>query len=189
MLRKLGLTVLLAITLGSAGCAARYWDSAAPGSRITGPPPGTSLVYFVQPDLWSLRDAAFIFDDLYFVGAIGGGGHIAYVTVPGRHLFMVTSEAADFLEAELLPDRTYYVNVVRRWGISFARFSLAPAIQPDSIARAKALAANSTQLRQNDTARRWETGKHETIARLKISYFSKWEARPDRPFLPANAGE
>jgi len=51
---------------------------------------------------------------------------IAYVTDPGTHIFMVVSEAADFLKANLEPRKTYYGIVTPRFGVWRARFSLRP---------------------------------------------------------------
>lgn len=61
-----------------------------------------------------------------FIGIMANGTKIAYPTVPGHRVFMVVSEAADFLEADLAPGKTYYAMVTPRMGLWKARFSLWP---------------------------------------------------------------
>jgi hypothetical protein len=61
-----------------------------------------------------------------FVGILSNGTKIAYPTAPGHRTFMVVSEAADFLEADLAPGKTYYSMVTPRMGMWKARFSMWP---------------------------------------------------------------
>jgi hypothetical protein len=61
-----------------------------------------------------------------FVGILSNDTKIAYPVAPGHRVFMVVSEAADFLEAELVAGKTYYALVTPRMGMWKARFSLWP---------------------------------------------------------------
>ena len=61
-----------------------------------------------------------------FIGVMANGTKIAYPTTPGKHTFMVVSEAADFMEADLVAGKTYYALVTPRMGLWKARFSLWP---------------------------------------------------------------
>ena len=61
-----------------------------------------------------------------FVGVMANGTKIVYPTTPGKHTFMVVSEAADFMEADLQAGKTYYALVTPRMGLWKARFSLWP---------------------------------------------------------------
>lgn len=61
-----------------------------------------------------------------FVGILNNETKIAYPTTPGKHTFMVVSEAADFMDAELVAGKTYYALVTPRMGLWKARFSLWP---------------------------------------------------------------
>ncbi|TQV87849.1 hypothetical protein [Aliikangiella coralliicola] len=61
-----------------------------------------------------------------FIGIIANGTKIAYNAKPGKHLFMVVSEAADFLEADLTEGKTYYSLITPRMGFWKARFSMWP---------------------------------------------------------------
>ena len=64
--------------------------------------------------------------DTEYLGIIAVGTKIALKTEPGEHMFMVVSEAADFMEAELEGGKTYYAMVTPRMGAWKARFSLWP---------------------------------------------------------------
>ena len=61
-----------------------------------------------------------------YLGISAVGTKIAVKTSPGEHLFMVVSEAADFMKAVLEGGKTYYAMVTPRMGAWKARFSLWP---------------------------------------------------------------
>lgn len=61
-----------------------------------------------------------------FVGILSNDTKVAYPTAAGHRTFMVVSEAADFLEADLVAGKTYYAMVTPRMGMWKARFSLWP---------------------------------------------------------------
>jgi hypothetical protein len=189
MRTTLRFSVVLACAIAAGGCAIRHMDVVPAASRVLQPPPGTSLVFIVRPEVWGGSDVAFLYDDEYYVGTLKKGEHIAYVTKPGRHLFVVTSEAADFLEADLLPDKTYYTRLRRRWGIGHERFTFVPSVDPAAIRETKAMVAKSPQMRVNAKGQEWNRGKHETMMRMKAKFLVKWDRREDRPDLPASAGE
>ena len=61
-----------------------------------------------------------------FIGVMANGTKIAHPVTAGKHTFMVVSEAADFMEADLVAGKTYYALVTPRMGFWKARFSLWP---------------------------------------------------------------
>ena len=61
-----------------------------------------------------------------FVGILANDTKIAYPVPAGHRVFMVVSEAADFLEADLVAGKTYYSIVTPRMGMWKARFSMWP---------------------------------------------------------------
>ena len=65
-------------------------------------------------------------DTITFIGVIKNGTKVSYTTTPGHHVFMVVSEAADFMEANLLAGKNYYSITTPRMGAWKARFSLWP---------------------------------------------------------------
>lgn len=65
-------------------------------------------------------------DETIFIGILKNKKRIEYKTTPGEHRFMVVSEAADFMEANLEAGKKYYSIVTPRMGAWKARFSLWP---------------------------------------------------------------
>lgn len=76
------------------------------------PPEGSALVTFVRTKAYP--SAAYLYE-LYdgdeFIGPIRSGSLAQYVAQPGEHLFMGRTPLWSFLEAELLPDKHYFVLV------------------------------------------------------------------------------
>jgi hypothetical protein len=65
-------------------------------------------------------------DGTIFIGILKNKKRIEYQTSPGKHTFMVVSEAADFMEAEVVANKTYHSIIVARSGAWKARFSMIP---------------------------------------------------------------
>ncbi len=61
-----------------------------------------------------------------FIGIIGNATKVAYKAPPGKRVFMVVSEAADFMEGNLSAGKTYYSIITPRMGAWVARFSMWP---------------------------------------------------------------
>jgi len=61
-----------------------------------------------------------------FIGILKNKNKVIYETTEGKHTFMVVSEAADFMEADILAGKTYYSIVTPRAGAWKARFSMHP---------------------------------------------------------------
>lgn len=65
-------------------------------------------------------------DNPEFIGILSSGMRLAHEVDAGKNVFMVVSEAADFMEADLSGGLTYYAVVTPRMGAWRARFSLWP---------------------------------------------------------------
>jgi len=64
--------------------------------------------------------------EVKYLGIMANATKVVYEVEPGVHKFMVVSEAADFLEANLEGGKTYYSMVTPRMGAWKARFSMWP---------------------------------------------------------------
>ena len=139
MSRTLKSVFVVAMLLTLTACAGRIPRQIVevdPAARITRPAPGKSLVYFVRTSLYGAVAPSPLFDGGMYIGTIAmefdakrgvkKKNYIAYETDPGKHLFMTHSEIGDFLPAELLPGKTYYVQVRPVMGAWAARFYLTP---------------------------------------------------------------
>ena len=87
-------------------------------------------VIFMRPSAFGGAIQATVFDvssdEPEFIGIVSSGTQISHMVDPGQHVFMVVSEAADFLEADLVGGKTYYSMITARMGAWKARFSMSP---------------------------------------------------------------
>ena len=65
-------------------------------------------------------------DKTIFIGIMKNKTKINYKTTAGKHTFMVVSEAAYFMKAEVMVGKTYYSMLTPRTGAWKARFSMIP---------------------------------------------------------------
>lgn len=121
------LAIILAALLLMAGCASPHMAVIKDANMANKPQPGKALVVFLRPARF-LGDGnlAFLYDGDKYVGTSASKTKIPYQADPGKHLFMVVGESADFMEADLAEGRTYYAVVQIRPGLFGGRFSLQP---------------------------------------------------------------
>jgi hypothetical protein len=132
-----------------------------------------------------------------FIGIIGNGTRVVHDTQPGKCTFMVVSEAADYMEADLLPGKTYYALVTPRMGAWKARFSLWP-IRNDSTSEYnvnskdfKSWMANTKLVENSDESRRWATANMQSVKAKHAEYWPVWkqktpEALVERTLKPSD---
>lgn len=130
-------------TICVSGCATMTGKYMVPTKEVikaTDPSLGKSSVIFLNP-FSMLRigavESAFsetaIFDGNEIVGFISSGKQIVYQTQPGKHSFMASDGGVSFLEAELLPGRTYFVWLdwnVAGLGTGITYYGLTPINDP-----------------------------------------------------------
>lgn len=153
------------------------------------PDPGRSLVVFLRPSRYGGAVQAAIYDGERLVGISSSHTAIAYQASPGPHTFMVVSEAADFLGADLLPDRTYYALVVARTGAWRARFSLRP-VDARTESHLAGWRRDVHLVAMNDQARRWDEANRASVEHKRSAYMRKWLEKPEtsRPMLRPQDG-
>ena len=125
-------TGLVALALLLAGCAGTVTNmrEVPAGEPAMAPEPGKSLVVFMRPSGFGFAIQSSVFEvrdnDPLLIGIVAAKAKVGYNVEPGKRLFMAVGESADFMTAELEPNKTYYVQVTPRMGLWKARFSLAP---------------------------------------------------------------
>ena len=118
-----------------------------------------------------------------YLGIIANGTKIAYTTTPGKHTFMVVSEAADFMEADFSPGKTYYSLVTPRMGAWKARFSLWPIRNDGSSERNTGSAeftqwVNSTKLVYNSAeSEAWYINNKNSVKSKQLDYWPVWRQK------------
>ena len=94
------------------------------------PEQGKSVVIFMRPESLGYQIQSSVFEIKSklpaLVGIIAAETKLAYRLDPGPHLFMVVGESADFMTADLAPNKIYYALIEPRMGVWKARFSFDP---------------------------------------------------------------
>lgn len=85
------------------------------------PAPGKAVIYFARPQSLGYAVKVKLYADGKFLGLIMSETFIAYECEPGKHEFIAAAENAGFLEAEVLADRIYLVQVAIHMGAWKAR--------------------------------------------------------------------
>ena len=85
------------------------------------PAPGKALIYFVRSQIMGAAVKVKLYADGKFLGIVMSHTYIPYECDPGKHEFIAAAENAGFLEADLLPDKIYIVQVSIHMGALKAR--------------------------------------------------------------------
>lgn len=117
IIRLANLSFLILLVYFISGCAGPL-ELMRPVSEelaVSAPDEDRSLVVFLRPSnkgFASQPSIYFIKDNVpEFIGFIAGNKKVAFETEPGKYLFMVTSQNTDFLSAEILANKTYYIRI------------------------------------------------------------------------------
>jgi hypothetical protein len=169
------------------GCVAQSSKMTRSGSDHAAVPAGKALVVFMRPSRYGGGIQSTVYDVAQpqdtFLGIVSGKTKISYAAEPGRHLFMVIGENADFVDAQLDAGKTYYVLVSPRMGMWKARFSLLP-IHNDANAKyslkSKAFTewqADTEWVDKTAAAEQWYSENKADVEAKKQDYLNKWNAR------------
>lgn len=186
------LTLLAATVLG--GCV-----TPEPNMRLSEvvtapvePAPNKALVYFIRPSQLGYPAHAAVYDGDEFIGFAPYRQKLAYQAAAGEHLFMVVSEAADFMTADLVAGRTYYVQVVPRMGAWRARFSLWAVTKADlQTDEVRGWIDAASPVKNKQEAYDWAKNNAPSVNKKRDAYYAKWITKADnlRPHLKAEDGE
>ena len=178
MYKFLRLAPLLVLAALATACVSIPKDrmQPVPANAVTkAPQAGKALVYFVRTSKYAGILPADLYDDESYIGSIAFGQYIAYQATPGKHLFMVTGETAEFMPAELIAGKTYYANVGAHMGMWKARFHMSPqnGDLPQGELDSALNAAQEVTLTEG--GRKWAAENAESVHRLKAENLPKWE--------------
>jgi hypothetical protein len=177
MLRLLvGVTV--AISLGSCGGPSGYMKTTASLSK---PDEKSAVVRFMRPSRFvgAARDFA-ILDGEKAIGTLSNGSQFGYVTTPGKHLFITPglgSRGAYFLEADLVPGKTYYVFVRGQSDAGVVRVFLIPITRSTEQWNEVPTYEKDLTPLEPDRANleAWSAQHNEEIKGLLLSYNEQWK--------------
>lgn len=191
------LSVLLLPALLLSGCAGsvKHMRVVPPDQAVSAPGPGKSMVVFMRPSSMAFAIQSSVFeveaDRPRLAGIVAAKKKIAYQVEPGEHLFMVVSESADFMSADLQPDKTYYALVTPRMGVWKARFSLKPVHAEElQSPRFNEWLAGCVWVEKTPESDQWAEANMPSIQSKQQGSYEKWMQRPeaDRPRLMPRDG-
>lgn len=122
---KIAMFGLLVVTVLVNGCASTT-DTAAGkpalnlGPDFEMPAPGKSKVVFIRPGHFAYAVHFGVHDGERLIGESSSSEYFAYECDPGHHVFSTSMDNLSFLDADLLPDRIYYVRVEAVMGMWIA---------------------------------------------------------------------
>lgn len=174
------------------GCAGkvRNMQVVSPERAAITPEEGKAVVVFMRPSKSSHMLQSSIFEvkdnDLSIVGIVAARAKVAYSLSPGKHLFMVVGEDADFMSADLLPNKTYYALVTPSAGTGRPHFSLEPVHKDrlNSSEFSKWLDA-CRLVEKTPGSDSWATGNMPSVKLKQAEYYQKWmsKSEAERPIL------
>ena len=195
-LLRSGLVVLvLGVLAGCAGPVKNMREAPLEKTVAVKPEPGKAMVVFMRPSGlgYAVQSSVFEVKDnqALLVGIVAAKTKVAHQATPGKHLFMAIGESADYMEADLLPDRTYYVQVSPRMGLWKARFSLDPvsgATVDSGVFKNEF--AECGWVEKNEQSDAWARENMPSVLEKHAKYFKDWQATPaaNRPTLVSQDG-
>jgi hypothetical protein len=180
----LGVVLIATVVVLLSGCAGstKYMREVDDSEANYIPAADEAVVVFMRPsvDGWGVQsvvhDATEVNNKL--IGIVPAQKKLAYRTKPGRHLFMVTSEAADFMRAELEAGKIYYATVNPRigWTVRFSLAAVHKDAEPEKLAQWK---NGCKWVETTGETYVWALQRYNTFQELRKAYIDKWENKPD----------
>ena len=156
--------MLPVLVVGMIGCASKKMDFVTDDSFVRQPADGKALVYFIR-DTWAIGYPE-IFDDDEFIGILSENTHIAHQAAPGKHRFMVRSEPADYLEADLGPGKIYSSSIVSRPGGWTPNYGFGPLTQIDP-SSVDGILSETRQVAVNQQGKAWGEKRKKEVQAAK----------------------
>jgi len=85
------------------------------------PAPGKALIYFARTQIMGAAIKAKLYADGTFISILASRTFVPYECDPGKHVFAVVAENAGLLDAEVVADKIYVVQVAMHMGAMKAR--------------------------------------------------------------------
>lgn len=178
--------VSLAAVLLLAGCASNPMQVSST-TTVEPPAAAKSQVVFMRDTFVGSAISASLYDvtadEPVFIGIINNGTKVVYEATPGKHRYMVVSEAADFMEADLAASKTYYSMVTPRMGMWKARFSLWP-VKTSAGAEISSTSQDFINSQKNtkvanttDKAKAWFQSNKSSVIEKQKEYLTVWQQK------------
>ena len=187
---------IAALTLLASGCGTiKYMKEMPAGSTVQAPKPGKAVVVFLRSTFVAQAITASVFeirnDNPELVGLVANKTKLAYEVDPGRRVFMVVSESADYMSADLAPNRTYYAFVDPRMGAFRARFSLAAVNRGGARSQdAQSCLEDCRLVEKTAESEGWARENMSDIRSKHLQNYPRWNQKPnnEKPHLMREDG-
>jgi len=168
------------------GCQSTLMETATE-QKLTNAQTGKAQVVFMRSAFVGHAIQASVFDVTQgspeFIGIISNDTKIAYDVKPGKHMFMVVGESADFIEATVEENKTYFSIVTPRMGFWKARFSLFP-VRNDDTGKFQYNSKQFNKMRKDSNfvttspkAQQWANKNAASITKKLNKYLPEWKLK------------
>ena len=164
------------------------------GMDVPAAGPAESLIVFLRATNFGGAVAATVYErgddgSLTLITASYAKTYMVHTVAPGKHVFAVVSEAADFIEVNAAPGKIYPIMVTPRMGAWKARFGLASASPGTEFwGKVKGWLEGSFRTTPNEAGPRWFEDHRPFVMEKIGDYWPKWLAKPDQPIVKAEDG-
>jgi len=189
-------SIMIVVLLFFVGCAgSSKYMRVVPDQQVSYiPNDDESVIIFMRPQTLGFAIQSSVFDistdENKLVGIVSAKKKVAYRTEPGKHFFMVVGESADFMKADIMAGKTYYVLVNPRMGAWKARFSLGPIHNDINQAKLKSWLNSCVYTENTEKSFKWAEQNAPSIQKRHVDYLKKWNNKPDsrKPMLHPEDG-
>ena len=133
-MRKLMLFLAVWV-MAMTGCASKHMDVAVIQQNEGALAKNQAAIIFFRDTILGAAIQAPIIEsldkDISFVGIVSANTKVLHKTTPGKHYYVVGGEGSNLLEADLAPQKFYYVRVSPKMGFWKARFAFEPITADD----------------------------------------------------------
>lgn len=191
MSNKLVAVAIVLVVAVLAGCTSSKMTVIPETEVSLRPETGNALVVFMRPSFLGAAIQSSVFDITdghpEFIGIVSAGTRIAHRSQPGPRRFMVVGESADFMDAELLEHKVYYVKVDPRFGWWKARFSLIPYHKQDlQKADVAEICKDCGWFKNTEQSHAWAQAHMNSIQSKMVEYLPEWSKSADKETLLAD---
>jgi len=189
-------SIMVVFFLFFVGCAgsSKYMRMVPDQQASYIPGENESVIIFMRPQTLGFAIQSTVFDistdENKLVGIVSAKKKVAYKTKPGKHLFMVVGENADFMQADLDAGKTYYALVHPRIGVWKARFSLGAVKNNFDQKKLNGWLAICKYTENTEKSYKWAEQNAQSIQNKRVNYLKKWNNKPDsnKPMLNPEDG-
>lgn len=186
---------LIILLTGCAGTVNNMRE-VSPENIVDTPERGKSLIVFMRPATLGFAIQSSVFEvkdnNVKLAGIVAAKKKVAYQVDPGKHLFMVVGESADFMSAELEENKIYYALVTPRMGLWKARFSLKP-VHSDELKTSQFTdwIESCEWVEIAPESESWASSNMSSIQSKRTKYYQGWMEKDasDRPKLLPQDGK